>query len=125
MRRSLPIAFVVAVHAVTHEVAERRSLRRPGHGAPPDAVMPLDGEEWPIVRHELAGGVSMGSRPSRYVIEITPVHGTTLLEPARGVRLPPAENEAEPRLALAEIGDPPVERRRRSLAGWLVDVEER
>ncbi|WP_341994649.1 hypothetical protein MRBLWH7_002348 [Microbacterium sp. LWH7-1.2] len=116
---------VIAVHAVTHEVAERSSLRRPGHGAPLDAVMPPDGEEWPVVRHELAGGVSMGSRPSRYVIEVTPVRGTALLEPVRGVRLPPAENEAEPPPALSDSGDPPIERRRRCLAGWLVDIEDR
>nr|WP_104125915.1 hypothetical protein [Cryobacterium sp. Y57] len=36
---------VVAVHAVTQDVIERRSLRLPGHGAPPESIMPADGDE--------------------------------------------------------------------------------
>jgi hypothetical protein len=56
---------VTAVNRVAHEVEERRSLRRPGHGAANDAVMPPDGEEWPMVGRDLGGGVFAGSRPSR------------------------------------------------------------
>ena len=116
---------VTAVHAVAHHVAERRSLRRPGHGAPPDAVMPPDGEEWPMTRRDLGGGTFVGSRPSRYVIEIVPVPGTAMLEPAGGVRLPSAETETPLPPAGTDVSDPPIERIVRSLAGWLVDVEDR
>ncbi|MDW4574498.1 DUF6578 domain-containing protein [Microbacterium sp. M3] len=115
---------VTAVHMVTHDVSERRVLRRPGHGAPPDAVMPPDGQEWPSVRMDL-GGVIAGSRPSRYMIEIVPVPGTATLEPGHGVRLPVTLVGAAVRAADIDISDPPVERKRRSLAGWLVDVEDR
>ncbi|NLP84022.1 hypothetical protein HF576_09185 [Microbacterium sp. CFH 90308] len=113
---------VTAIHAVTREFVERRSLRRPGHGAPLDAVMPPDGEEWPTVTRDLGNGVVAGSRPSRYVIEAEPVPDSAVLVPAAGVRLPPAVPD-EPRALLADP-DPPLERRRRSYAGWLVDVEE-
>lgn len=116
---------VTAVRAVTHEVEARRSLRRPGHGAPPDAVLPPDGEEWPMVRRELGGGVFVGSQPSRYVTEIVPLPGTTTLEPARGVRLPSSEGVAPPQPESNSISDAPGERKTRSLAGWLVDIDER
>ena len=115
---------VVAVHAVTSEVIERRSLRRPGYGAPPDSVVPSDGEEWPLVGRELGSGVFVGSRPSRYMIEVVPVPDTALLMPANGVRLPASE-VTTPHPSAAELpGDPPPERRARSHAGWLVDVDE-
>jgi len=116
---------VAAVNVVTHEVEERCFLRRPGHGAPPDAVMPIDGEDWPMVRRDLGGGVFAGSRPSRYVIEVVPLPGTATLEPARGVRLPSAEPDASPQPAGTSIVPPPSGREPRSLAGWLVDIEER
>ncbi|MDR7110764.1 hypothetical protein J2X03_000620 [Microbacterium trichothecenolyticum] len=112
---------VVAVHAVTHDVEERQSLRRPGHGAPPDAVLPPEGEEWPMVRRELGGGVFAASRPSRFMIESMPVPDTAALEPVRGVRLASAAEDAPP----PAVGDPPPERATRSSAGWLVDVEDR
>ena len=115
---------VVAVHAVTQDVIERRSLRRPGHGAPPDAVLPPEGEEWPFAGRELGSGVFVGSRPSRYVIEAVSVPDTALLLLADGVRLPASE-QIEPLPPAAKVaGDPPRERRTRSHAGWLVDVEE-
>lgn len=115
---------VVAVHRVTHEVIERRSLRRPGHGAPPNAVMPPEGAEWPMTGRELGNGVFMGSRPSRYLIEIVPAPDTTVLEPTPGVRLPMPQPD-EPLPSIADLtAEPPPERRRRSLAGWLVDVDE-
>jgi hypothetical protein len=116
---------VTAVHAVAHEVAERRSLRRPGHGAPPDAVMPPDGEEWPMVRRDLGGGMFVGSRPSRYVTEIVLAPGTATLEPARDVRLPSAQTEVPLPPGGTNVSHPPIERTSRPLAGWLVDIEDR
>lgn len=114
---------VVAVHGVTQEVIERRSLRRPGHGAPLATVMPPGGEEWPVTGPDLGYGVFMASRPSRYVIEIVPVADTAVLEPARGVRLPAEQDETPP--AIEELtSDPPLEGPARSLAGWLVDIEK-
>jgi hypothetical protein len=115
---------VAAVNAVTHEVIERRTLRRPGHGAPPAAVMPPEGEEWPMTGRELGNGVFMGSRPSRYMIEIVPVSGTALLEPTPGVRLPTPEHDDTPPHVGELPGDPAPERRTRSRVGWLVDVDE-
>ena len=116
---------VVAVNAVTHEVEERRFLRRPGHGAPADAVMPPDGEEWPMVGHDLGNGVFAGSRPSRYLIELVPLPGTATLEPAHGVRPPSAARDAPVHAAGTSIRDQPTDRETRSFAGWLVDIEER
>ena len=113
---------VTAIHAVTREVVERRSLRRPGHGAPLDAVIPSDGDEWPMTGLELGNGMFIGTRPSRYVITAEPVPDSAVLEPAPGVRLPAAEPEESPTF-VAEP-DPPPERRTRSYVGWLVDVDE-
>lgn len=113
---------VLAVHAVTREVIERASLRRPGHGAPPDAVMPAPGEEWPLVGREL-GGVFVGSRPSRYVTDALPVPDTVMLVPVPGVRLSAAEQDEPPPPAESTDGPPP-DRRVRCRAGWVVDVEE-
>jgi hypothetical protein len=116
---------VMAVHAVTHEVVERRALRRPGHGAPLTAAMPADGQEWPTTRRELGNGVFVGSRPSRYVIDVVPVAGSVALEPARGVRLPTSAQDRHPPSVADLATDPPPERSSRSRIGWLVDVEER
>lgn len=113
---------VLAVHAVTREDIERASLRRPSHGAPPDAVMPAPGEEWPLVGREV-GGVFVGSRPSRYVTEMVPVPDTAMLMPVPGVPLPEAER-VEPPPPAESTDDPPPDRRVRCLAGWVVDVEE-
>ncbi|WP_431797338.1 DUF6578 domain-containing protein [Microbacterium kunmingense] len=115
---------VTAVHAVTHEVEERQSLRRPGHGAPPDAVMPPEGEDWPMVRRELGGGVFAGSRPSRYVVEIVPRPGTATLEPARGVGLTSQTVEATPQPESDSMSGASGERRALLLAGWLVDIDD-
>ncbi|MGP6171681.1 DUF6578 domain-containing protein [Microbacterium sp. A196] len=101
---------VVAVHAITHEITERRTLRRPGHGAPSDAVMPADGEEWPMNRLELGNGAFAGSQPSRYVTESVPVPHSAALESVGGVGVAP-----EPLPAL-QPGH--------ALAGWFVDVDE-
>lgn len=115
---------VVAVNAVTHDVGRRRTLRRPGHGTPPDAVVPPDGEEWLVVGLDLGDGVFAGSRPSRYVIEAVPLPDTARLQPARGVRLPSAEPDAPAHAAGTGINYPPREGETRALAGWLVDIEE-
>lgn len=115
---------VIAIHAVTREVIERRILRRPGHGAPLSATVPEDGEEWPMVGRDLGNGVFVGSRPTRYMIEAVPVADSARLASVRGVRLPDSSYD-EAGTAVTELtDDPPVERRTRSLSGWLVDVEE-
>jgi hypothetical protein len=114
---------VTSVFAVTHEVVERRHLRRPGRGAPADAIMPADGEEWPMVGRDLGNGVSFGSRPSRYVIEAVPVAGSATLTPVRGIRLADDRDE-NTTPDVDTFDDPPVERRARSLMGWLVEVDE-
>lgn len=78
-----------------------------------------------MVRRELGGGVYAGSRPPRYVIEIVAVPGSATLEPRPGVRLPSAETEVPLPPGGSNVSDPPIERTARSLAGWLVDVEDR
>ena len=115
---------VVAVYTVTREVIERRSLRRPGHGAPPDAIMPTDGDDWPMVGRELGNGAFVGTRPSRYLIEIVPVPQTGMLTPAQAVRQPIVDQTERLPSAAALVAGPPPERRRRTLVGWLVDVSE-
>jgi len=110
---------VTAVHAVMRQVVERRTLRRPGHGAPREAATPPDGEE----RGDVGGGVFVGSRPSRHVIEIMPVPGTATLEPVRSVPRSSTGTEAPPSPTGDNVTDPQIARRRRSFAGWLVDVE--
>lgn len=115
---------VVAIYMVTREVLERRSLRRPGHGAPPEAIMPTGGDDWPMVDGELGNGAFVGSRPSRYLIEIVQVPETATLTPAQGVRQPIVD-QTEPLPSVVALAvDPPPERRRRTLVGWLVDVSE-
>jgi hypothetical protein len=115
---------VVAIHTVTNEVIERRSLRRPGHGAPPDAAMPADGEEWPIVGRGFGSGAFVGTRPTRYMIEIESVDDTASLSPAEGVRLPRVDECERPPFVPDREADPQPERRARALLGWLVDVDE-
>lgn len=101
---------VTAVHMLTREIEMRKTLRRPGHGAPMDAAMPADGEEWPMNRREIGSGVFVGSQPSRYITEAVPVPHSAELESVGGVKLP-----SEPLPAL---------RPGRAAAGWLVDVDE-
>lgn len=115
---------VTALHAVTLEIVERPVLRRPGHGAPLSATMPDDGKEWPMVGRDLGNGTFAGSRPSRYMTVSTRIPGSAALTPAHGVRIPEAQaDEAHPSV-VEFIAEPPPERHTRSLAGWLVDVEE-
>jgi hypothetical protein len=87
--------------------------------------MPADGEEWPATKRDLGNGVFMGSRPSRYVIEVVPVPGSAALEPARGVRLPASAPDGLPPSVADLATDPPPERSSRARIGWLVDIEER
>ena len=101
---------VAAAHLVTHEIEERKTLRRPGHGAPMDAVMPADGEEWPMNRREIGNGIFVGSQPSRYITETVRVPHSAELEIIGGVNLP-AES-------------PPALQPGRAIAGWLIDVDE-
>lgn len=115
---------VVAVHAVTHEVITGRSLRRPNHGAPGMAVVPRDGEEGPMTRHELGNGVFAGPRPSPYVIEVRPIANSAALEPARGVRLRADENDKPPLAQASPQDGSQPGLRTRSLIGWAVDIEE-
>jgi hypothetical protein len=116
---------VIAVNAVAHEVIERRTLRRPGHGAPANATMPADGEEWPVTGRELGNGVFVGTRPSRYVTENVPVPDAASLVPVRGVRLPKSQDDTPGAPVAEPAEDAPGDRRARAFAGWLVDVEER
>lgn len=116
---------VVAVYEVTHQVLERRSLRRPGHGAPLQASSPPEDGTWPLISREIGHGTFIGSRPTRFVTEITLIPDTAELLPTRGVRLS-VPNQSSPvpdRTKLIE--DAPSERRVRTRAGWLIDVEER
>ncbi len=115
---------VVAVYMVTREVVERLSLRRPGDGAPPDATRPPNGGDWPMVGRTSGEGAFWGTRPSRYVIEIVPVPGTAKLTAAQGIRQP--VNDQTQQLPSTEdlAADPPSEQRRRTISGWLVDVQE-
>lgn len=107
---------VTAIQAVTQQFVERQELRRPGHGAPADAVAPAPGEEWPETRFELGAGVFAGTRPSRYITVSTPVPGSVRLHPRSTVRAGGAD--VEPR----ESDDPA--QADRSSPGWLVDVDE-
>ncbi|TFB92270.1 MULTISPECIES: DUF6578 domain-containing protein [unclassified Cryobacterium] len=114
---------VVAAHAVTQDVIERRSLRRPGHGAPPESIMSANANECPMVGRKFRNGAFLATSPSRYMIEIEPIASTTMLTSAEGVRLR-IDEEAEQLPHAGEFAIPPPEQRRRSLEGWLVDVQE-
>ena len=121
---------VVAVHAVTHEMIQQRVLRRPGHGAPRDARMPPDGDEWPSVKRELGEGVFMGTQPSPFITVSSPVPDSARLEPVRGVRLTADNDNASggerevPAPTSGPAVEPPAEPRTRSLSGWMVDVQK-
>ena len=114
---------VVAVHEVTQDVSERWSLRRPGHGAPPESIKAADGDERAEVGREFGNAAILARSPSRYMIEIEPVANTAMLTSDQGVRLR-IDEEAEPLPYVGEFAVPPPEQRRRSLEGWLVDVQE-
>ena len=114
---------VVAVHALTQDVVHRRSLRRPGHGAPPESINASDGDEGAMVGRSFDKGAFLATSPSRYMIEVEPVPNTAMLTPAQGVRLR-IDDDDEPLHEVGELSGPPPEQRRRSLEGWLVDVQE-
>ncbi|KGJ79270.1 hypothetical protein GY21_05600 [Cryobacterium roopkundense] len=114
---------VVAVHEVTQDVIERWSLRRPGHGAPPESIKAADGDERADGGREFGNGAFLARSPSRYMIEIEPVANSARLTSAQGVRLR-IDDDDEPLPRVQGTASPPPEQRRRSLKGWLVDVEE-
>ena len=70
---------VRGIHAVVQEHLETRHLRRPGFGAPADAEMPAEGEEWPFTGRDLGNGFMAGSRPTKWMIESVPVPGAVTL----------------------------------------------
>ncbi|MEV7692719.1 DUF6578 domain-containing protein [Microbacterium sp. NPDC089189] len=115
--------IVTAVHAVSQGFVERRELRRPGHGAPRDAVAPAAGEEWPIVS-TVGNGFMAVSRPSRYVTVSEPVPDSAELHEMQGVRRAGEKAVDESDDAPPADAEPPAEARTRSIAGWLVDVDE-
>ncbi|TFC95086.1 hypothetical protein E3T28_14190 [Cryobacterium sinapicolor] len=87
------------------------------------SIRPADGNEWPMVGRDLGYGAFAGTTPSRYMIEIEPVANTAMLTSAQGVRLR-IDEEAEALPSVGQFTVPPPEQRQRSLAGWLVDVQE-
>lgn len=119
---------VTAVHAVTVEVIERQVLRRPGRGAPPDATMPAEREDWPLVGPRIGeasdGEVVMGFRPSRFIILTEQVAESAMLEAVPGVRL--GESPRGPSFSPDRDGNEEwtSERRSRSQMGWLVDIDQ-
>lgn len=120
---------VVGVNTVTVDVIDRRSLRRPGHGAPLDAVMPAPGEDWPMIVSGAGSDadgneVLFGTLPTRYLIESERVPDSATLTPAGGVRSGTDDEAESIAPAAGRDTDPPPERRRQSFAGWLVDVDE-
>lgn len=110
---------VRGIHAVVQEHIETRHLRRPGFGAPPDAEMPAEGEEWPFTGRDLGNGVMIGSRPSTWMIESVPVPGAVTLAPRDRVPREASDAEAAPHITESE---PPPERRTTSVVAWVVDV---
>lgn len=114
---------VTGVHVVTQENLHRFDLRRPGHGAPPDAEMPAEGESWPFSGRDVGNGLVLGSRPTRWMVTIEPVPGAVALTPVDAVpgerppsAAPPFDEELD--------GPEPAERRVRGHTGWVVDVDE-
>lgn len=114
---------VTAVYAASQEYVERRELRRPGHGAPPDAVAPAAGEDWPVV--STVGNRFMAvSRPGRYVTVSEPVPDSVELRPLPGIRRAEEDEADEGDDAPPADTEPPADVRTRRFAGWLVDVDE-
>ncbi len=111
---------VHAIHAVVQEHVERRHLRRPGFGAPPDARMPAEGEEWPFDGRDLGNGLMIGTRPSRWMIESSRVPGAVALVARDRVPDPPTDAHPAP---LDQTEEPPAERRAEFVIAWVVDVE--
>ncbi|WP_394685451.1 DUF6578 domain-containing protein [uncultured Microbacterium sp.] len=112
---------VHAIHGVAQDHVETRHLRRPGFGAPPDAEMPAEGEEWPFSGRDLGNGMLIGSRPSRWMIESVPVPGAVTLVPRDRVPRKATGEEGE-EAPLIDDAEPPAERRTTSVIAWVVDV---
>jgi hypothetical protein len=114
---------VTRVQIVVQETIERFALRRPGHGAPPDAEMPAAGELWPLSGRDLGNGFFIGNRPSRWMRVSTPVPEAVELLPSDSV--PGERPESDDGVTKNDLNGPePSERRLRIRRGWLVDVEE-
>lgn len=114
---------VVGVQIVVQESIERFSLRRPGHGAPPDAAMPAEGELWPMSGRDLGNGFFIGTRPTRWMRVSEPVPEAIELISSTSVpgEWPTSGDDG----ADDDLDGPePAERRERTRMGWLVDVEE-
>lgn len=111
---------VDSIHAVVQEHVERRHLRRPGFGAPPDARMPAEGEEWPFSGRDLGSGLMIGTRPSRWTIESSRVPGAVTLVARDRVPDRPTDTDPAP---LDQTEEPPAERRAEFVVAWVVDVE--
>ncbi|SIR58385.1 DUF6578 domain-containing protein [Microbacterium sp. RURRCA19A] len=109
---------VRGIHAVVQEHLATRHLRRPGFGAPPDAEMPAEGEDWPFQGRDLGNGFMIGSRPTKWMIESVPVPGAVTLVPRD--RVPSRSSNAN--AASVEESEPPLERRTTSVVAWVVDV---
>jgi hypothetical protein len=106
---------VVAVHAVTHEVTERR-IPRP--------LRPSSSVERtrPPVR-DLGNGIFVGTDVSPDVVMIESVPGTVRLASVRGVGRR-EEREDDTAATTRAAGPSPTEQRTRSVLGWIVDVDE-
>jgi len=114
---------VTRVQIVVQETIERFALRRPEHGAPPDAEMPAEGELWPFSGRKLGRGFFIGTRPSRWMRVTEPVPGAVELVPSDAV--PGERPKSGDRVSEDDLDGPePTERRVRVRRGWLVDVEE-
>ncbi|MDU0345874.1 DUF6578 domain-containing protein [Microbacterium sp. KSW2-29] len=112
---------VHAIHGVAQDHVEVRHLRRPGFGAPPDAEMPAEGEEWPFSGRDLGNGLLIGSRPSKWMIESVPIPGAVTLVPRE--RVPrKATGEEGSEAPPVEDAEPPAERRTTFVVAWVVDV---
>lgn len=110
---------VSAIYAVAQEHVETRHLRRPGFGAPPDAEMPAEGEEWPFSGRDLGNGFMIGSRPSKWMVESVPVPGAVTLVPRDRVPRKTTDDDAA---IPVESPEPPAEHRTTSVVAWVVDV---
>lgn len=119
------VGRVAAVHAVTHEVTERRSERSRGHRVSGTGDTASGDGEQQRVRWSVADGAYAEARPSPYVTEVIPVPDSAALVPVPGVPWPPADRRDGDSTPAERDDGPPSEQRKRSLAGWLVDVDER
>lgn len=114
---------VVGISAVIQLRLQRATLRRPGHGAPPDARMPAEGELWPLSGRDLGNGLFVGSRPTRWMVTSEAVPGAVTLEPC--TRVPDQQTSGDASSMPDDLdGERPAERTVSERIGWLVDIDE-